>query len=68
MKKNILFGLLFAMSTLAWSEGGQVGKIRTSPVFTADGSSPGVIINVPEGCEVAVTQSQVAIFCEVNND
>lgn len=47
----------------ARAEGGKVGKISTSPVFSADAQPAGLVVNVPEGCVIVPAQSQVVVWC-----
>lgn len=59
----IVMTLLFG-SVSSYAGGDQVGKDDANPVFSVDGTPVGLQVNIPEGCEAAVLQSQVIIFCD----
>lgn len=71
------FITMFFITAMVWlvgyagivsAGGGQVGKDDANPVFSVDGVPVGLMIDINEGCEVAVLQSQVIIFCDGDSE
>lgn len=68
MKKIILLAALTLSANLAMAEGGQVQA--QNPLFDENGDVIGMVVPVPEACDIVVPQSGKAIYiiCDEFNE